>query len=190
MLSCCFAITSTTSEDCPTSGYAMYTSQDNNTFNTVGTRTLVLRRMSVSCGSPIIEDIDHCNRVQHMIRYMSSNDSRANDSMEGFQGKTGDSVLGPDIYKDQSKITSFTHVPGLLNKEQYLLIKRCPLNLEQELVNRPVGIPILRTVQQTMSYFNAISVLKTSVPVLSSRTSFDMGSIRLCRRAHVCSHSM
>jgi hypothetical protein len=117
------------------------------------------RRLRISVGGCLVEDISEYSRVHHMFEMLTSVHNRDNDDIEGF-GHRSDAGDGSDPNFDHT-LTSLTGIDaqsyqtvgfklcsGLFNQAKMLPLKYAPITVELELVTdnlAPIVKPVVAT---------------------------------------------
>ena len=118
------------------------------------------RRLRISAGGALLEDISDYNKVHHMFEVLTSVHNRDNDDIEGF-GHRSDTVAPgvahstttlPGIAGGSSQTVGFKLCSGVFSQPKLIPLKYCPLMIELELVTShldPIVTPGVNTVLTT-----------------------------------------
>jgi len=100
------------------------------------------RRLRISAGGALLEDISDYNKVHQMFEVLTSVHNRDNDDIEGFGHRSDTVVPGtahttvtlPGIAGQSSQTVGFKLCSGVFNQPKLIPLKYCPLTIELELV--------------------------------------------------------
>ena len=105
-----------------------------------------IRRLRISAGGTLLEDINDYNRLHQQFSMLTSEDNRDCDDIEGF-GYRSDTVEPGGVHSEigktlrgiapgSSHIVGFKLLSGIFNQPKMIPLKYCPLTVELELVGR------------------------------------------------------